>query len=136
MTGNETSSVRLDKWLWAARFFKTRPLARKAIEGGKVRVEGARAKAGRSVQVGQRLEIRQGLQQYTITVLALSDKRGPATLARSLYEECEESQKQREKASLERKAAAQAEPDFGNRPDKYQRRRIRKLLEKNEGIWR
>lgn len=122
--------VRLDKWLWAARFFKTRPLAVKAIEGGKVRVEGARAKPGKALQVGQRLEVRAGQELYGIEVLELAEKRGPAKIARTLYRESEESKKRREQASLERKAAAQAEPDFGGRPDKYQRRQIRKLLRK------
>lgn len=120
--------VRLDKWLWAARFFKTRTLARKAIEGGKVRVEGARAKAGKHIQIGQRMEIRVGRDLYAINVAALSEKRGPATQARTLYEESEESRARREQAAAERKAAAKAEPDFGGRPDKYQRRRIGKLL--------
>ncbi len=120
--------VRLDKWLWAARFYKTRALAVKAIEGGKVKVEGARAKPGRTLQTGQRLEVRAGQDLYQISVVKLSDKRGPASVARTLYEESEEGKTQREKASEERRAAARAEPDFGGRPDKYQRRRIRKLL--------
>lgn len=123
--------VRLDKWLWAARFFKTRSLAKNAIEGGKVRVAGARAKPGRTVQTGQRLEVRVGLVRYEITIRDLSEKRGPASVARTLYEESPASVARREQEAVERKAAAKSAPDFGGRPDKYQRRRIRKLLEKN-----
>jgi len=123
-----SDDVRLDKWLWAARFYKTRPLARKAIEGGKVKVEGSRAKPGKTVQIGQRMDIRAGLNSFEITVLDLAEKRGPASVARTLYEETEESKIRREKDAKERRAAAAAEPDFGGRPDKYQRRRIRKLL--------
>lgn len=124
--------VRLDKWLWAARFYKTRPLAQKAIDGGKVRVDGARAKAGKPLQVGQELEIRVGMELYRVTVRALSDKRGPASVARTLYEESPDSLAAREQASTERKAAAAAEPRFDRgRPDKYQRRRIQKLKQMN-----
>lgn len=123
--------VRLDKWLWAARFFKTRSLAVKAIEGGKVKVQGARAKPGRTLQVGQQLEIRVGAQVFEVEVVELSEKRGPATVARTLYEESEESKVRREQGAMDRKAAAQATPDYGGRPDKYQRRRIRKLLGKH-----
>lgn len=126
-----SEGVRLDKWLWAARFFKTRSLAVKAIDGGKVKLEGQRGKPGKPVQVGQHVEVRVGVQVFEITVQKLSDKRGPAKIARELYIESEESIQRRQKASLERKAAAQAEPDFGGRPDKYQRRQIRKLLRKN-----
>ncbi|MDF3127906.1 S4 domain-containing protein [Kiritimatiellaeota bacterium B1221] len=127
-------SVRLDKWLWAARFYKTRPLAQKAIEGGKVRAEGARAKAGKKLQVGQALEIRVGMELYQITVVALSEKRGPASQARTLYEESSESVKAREQASVERKAAAAAEPRFDRgRPDKKQRRMIQKM-KRNSGF--
>ena len=126
-----SEGARLDKWLWAARFFKTRPLAQKAIEGGTVRLEGARAKPGKRVREGQTLEIRVGQDLYAVTVLGLSEKRGPASEARTLYGESDESRERREQAALERKAAARAEPDFAGRPDKYQRRRIRKLLEKN-----
>lgn len=125
-----SDGVRLDKWLWAARFFKTRSLAVKAIEGGKVKVQGARAKPGRSVQVGQQLEVRVGPQVFEIEIRELSDKRGPASVARTLYEESAESIARREQGALDRKAAAQATQDYGGRPDKYQRRRIRKLLGK------
>ena len=125
-------SVRLDKWLWAARFYKTRPLAQKAIEGGKVKVDGARGKAGKQLQVGQKLELRAGFELFHITVMDLSEKRGPATAARKLYLESEESVQARLQASEERKAAAAAEPKFdGGRPDKQQRRILQKLKRKN-----
>ncbi len=127
-----SESVRLDKWLWAARFYKTRPLAQKAIEGGKVKVDSARGKAGKQLQIGQKLEVRVGLELYHITVMGLSEKRGPATVARKLYEESEESKLARERASEERKAAAAAEPRFDKgKPDKQQRRLIQKLKQKN-----
>lgn len=127
-----SEGVRLDKWLWAARFFKTRPLAQKAIEGGKVRVEGARSKPGKTLQLGQQLEVRVGQELYRITVTGLSEKRGPAAAARALYHEHEESVRAREQAAVDRKAAAASEPRFdGGRPDKYQRRRIRKLKDGN-----
>jgi ribosome-associated heat shock protein Hsp15 len=122
--------MRLDKWLWAARFFKTRSVAAKAIDGGKVRVEGARGKPGRTIRVGQRLEIRAGQELFEVDVTALSDRRGPAREARTLYVETPESITAREQAAVERKATAATEPDFGGRPDKYQRRQIRKLLGK------
>lgn len=127
-----SGGVRLDKWLWAARFFKTRTLAKTAIEGGKVRVAGARAKPGREVRVGQRLEVRVGLNRYEITIMDLSEKRGPASVARTLYQESDESAARREREAAERKAAARAAPDYGGRPTKYQRRRIQKLLQKNQ----
>ncbi|MDA3872817.1 MAG: S4 domain-containing protein [Kiritimatiellae bacterium] len=125
-------SVRLDKWLWAARFYKTRPLAQKAIEGGKVRVEGARAKPGKQVQVGQKLEIRVGQDRHEIEIRGLSAKRGPAPVARQLYEESAESLREREKAGEARRLAAKSEPDMGGRPNSYQRRVLKRFKRKNE----
>lgn len=127
--------VRLDKWLWAARFYKTRPLAQKAIEGGKVKVDGARGKSGKHLQVGQELEIRAGQEMFVVRVLKLSEKRGPATVAQSLYEENAENLRVRQQAAEARKAARAAEPRFeGGRPDKFQRRRIRKLKDLNRNL--
>jgi ribosome-associated heat shock protein Hsp15 len=123
--------VRLDKWLWAARFFKTRPLAQKAIEGGKVKIDGSRAKPGKALHVGQPLEIRCGVERFEVTVRALADRRGPASAARALYEESDESRQRREQEARERKAAESSTPAVGGRPDKQQRRRIRELLERN-----
>ncbi len=121
-------SVRLDKWLWAARFFKTRPLAQKAIEGGKVRVDGARAKPGKGLREGQKLEIRRGEERFEVTVTALSDKRGSATQAKELYEESEESRQRREREGQERRQQSLSMPKTEGRPDKRERRRIRELL--------
>jgi len=89
--GEPTGKFRLDKWLWAARFFKTRSLAAEAVEGGKVRLNGNRAKPGRAVRVGDEVAIRRGPYQWVIKVRALSLKRGPAPQAQSLYSETEES---------------------------------------------
>lgn len=123
--------VRLDKWLWAARFFKTRSLAQQAIDGGKVHVEGERSKPGRLIRTGQKLDVRQGHDILEITILKLSEKRGPAPVARTLYEESEASIAERKKAAELRKEAAMAEPRFDGRPDKRQRRQIEKLLRQN-----
>lgn len=121
-------SVRLDKWLWAARFYKTRPLAQAAIEGGKVHLDGSRSKPGHSLREGSTLEIRVGQDVYEVVVKALSDKRGPAKSARLLYEETEEGRARRLRSAEARKAAALAEPVREGKPDKYQRRRIQELL--------
>jgi len=121
-------TTRLDKWLWAARFFKTRTLAQAAIEGGKVHLEGSRSKPGHSLQEGAQLEIRVGMDVYEVTVKALSEKRGPASAARLLYEETEAGKIRRLAAAEERKAAAMTEPTREGKPNKYQRRRIQQLL--------
>jgi len=123
--------VRVDKWLWAARFFKTRSLASRAVTGGHVHVNGARVKAARPVQPGDRLLIRRGEMEFTVIVQGLSEKRGPAPVARKLYAETAESIAAREAARDERRLirAAAARPD--RRPDKRQRRKIRKFLRKD-----
>ncbi|MCO7225206.1 RNA-binding S4 domain-containing protein [Pleionea sp. CnH1-48] len=119
--------VRLDKWLWAARFFKTRSLARDAIEGGKVHYEGKRIKPGKIVQTGATLNIRQGVEEKVVTVLAISSKRGPATVAQTLYQETAESIAQREKAREQRQAEGVIHHP---RPDKKQRRQIHRFIRK------
>lgn len=98
--------VRLDKWLWAARFFKTRTLAKEAIEAGHVRYAGERAKVGRSVQPGALIRVRQGWDEREVTVRALSDQRLGAPQASLLYAETEASKSQREQARLARAAAS------------------------------
>ena len=118
------STVRLDKWLWAARFFKTRSVARDAVSGGKVHLNGNRAKPGRSLNTGDELRIQRGEEEYTITVLDLSARRGPAPVARSLYEESEENRSKREKLAEERKLEYQKNATRERRPDKRQRRRL------------
>jgi ribosome-associated heat shock protein Hsp15 len=116
--------VRIDKWLWAARFFKTRSAATEAVAAGHVRVNGARAKPSREVGVGDRLEIRRSAQEWTVKVLALADRRGPATAAAALYEETPQSAAARERRRLEAKASRPIGADLGARPTKRDRRRL------------
>ncbi|MCS4503158.1 Heat shock protein 15 [wastewater metagenome] len=116
--------VRLDKWLWAARFFKTRRLAAEAVKGGKVEVDGVRAKPARDVRVGQRLAITKGPVTFEVTVDDLSDKRGPATEAQTLYTETGESIERREAVRVERRAVAAATPRPDHRPDRRNRREL------------
>ena len=126
------TSVRLDKWLWAARFFKTRSIAREAVSGGKVHLNGHRAKPGRSINTGDELRIQRGKEEYTITITEISIRRGPATVARTLYEESEESRTSREKLAAERKLERQQHATRERRPDKRQRRRIVRFKNKFE----
>lgn len=122
----DSDDVRLDKWLWAARFFKTRGMAKEAIEGGKVRYDGNPAtKSSKVVRVGATLRVRQGYEEVEVKVLALSDRRGPAPQARLLYEETPESVVQRERAKLQRQAAPTHEDS--DRPSKQQRRMIQRF---------
>ncbi len=121
--------IRIDKWLWAARFFKTRNLAKNAIEGGKVKVAGQRPKPSRDLVVGDRLDIRQGWDDRTVEVLALSDKRRGAPEAATLYRETPESLERRERAVEQRKMARQNRLDPGGRPTKKQRREIQRFKE-------
>ncbi len=125
------SGVRLDKWLWAARFFKTRALATEAINGGHVHLNGGRIKPSRAVKSGDTLTIRKGPQEFTVTVLALSARRGPAAEARRLYEESTESIEQRERLSEERRLHAAKTPHPDRRPDKRDRRRIIRFRDSN-----
>jgi ribosome-associated heat shock protein Hsp15 len=118
------TSARLDKWLWAARFFKTRTVAREAVSGGKVHLNGNRAKPGKSINPGDELRIQRGEEEYVITVVETTIRRGPAVVARTLYEESEENRSRREKLAEERKLEHQAHLTRERRPDKRQRRRI------------
>jgi len=122
-------SVRLDKWLWAARFFKTRALAKKAIEGGKIHYEGARAKTSKSVQVGAIIRVPQGWDTLEVEVLALSDQRRGAPEARALYRETEQSVAHREREAEARRLTNQAMQHPLKRPDKKQRREIKRFKE-------
>lgn len=117
-------TVRLDKWLWVARFFKTRSMAREAVAGGKVHLNGTRAKPGRVVNVGDVLGLQRGVEEYTITVVGLSLRRGPATVAQSLYEESEASRSARERLAEQRKLEHQHHLGRERRPDKRQRRHL------------
>ncbi|MEW6166413.1 MAG: S4 domain-containing protein [Pseudomonadota bacterium] len=117
--------VRLDKWLWAARFFKTRSLAKQAIESGHVRYEGERSKVSREVAIGARLIVRQGRDDLEVIVRGLSDQRRGAPQARLLYEETAESGARREQARLQRQAAQGAAQ--AGRPTKQQRRALQRF---------
>ena len=116
--------VRIDKWLWAARFFKTRALATDSVLGGHVQLNGTRVKPAKEVHVGDVLEIRIGTFVWTVAVRALSDKRGPARVAAALYEETPESTAARERHAAERRLARPLGADLGLRPTKQDRRRL------------
>lgn len=120
----ECGKVRLDKWLWAARFFKTRALATEAINGGHIHLNGHRPKPSRSIEAGDELSIRRGQDEYRITVRELAEKRGPASVAQQLYEESEQSRAERERLAEQRRLQAAAEPRPAKRPDKKGRRQI------------
>ncbi len=123
--------VRLDKWLWAARFFKTRGLAKEAIEGGKVHYNGQRTKPGKTVDVGAMVLVRQGWQEKLVEILVLSDKRQAASIAQSLYRETEESVLKREQLIEERRALRASQPVPFKRPSKRDRRRIHRFKDIN-----
>jgi ribosome-associated heat shock protein Hsp15 len=121
------TGVRVDKWLWAARFFKTRSLATEAVLGGRVHVNGARVKPAKELHVGDLLVVTIGTVRRTVEVAALSEKRGPASVAATLYIETEESVAAREQAALERRLARPLGSDLGARPTKLDRRRLEAL---------
>ncbi|MFG1174843.1 ribosome-associated heat shock protein Hsp15 [Erwiniaceae bacterium CAU 1747] len=131
MKDKPTEGVRLDKWLWAARFYKTRSAAREMIEGGKVHYNGQRSKPSKLVEVAAELTLRQGNDERTVIIQALSDKRGPASEAQLLYRETEQSIEKREKVALARKMNALSMPHPDRRPDKKERRDLMKF--KNSG---
>ena len=128
-----SEKVRLDKWLWAARFYKTRATSRDAIEGGKVHVNGQRAKPSKDARVGDILVLRQGFDEKTITIRELSGTRRGAPEAQMLYQETEESIKRREDAAANRKALRGSHPFSEHRPDKKQRRDIERLRQQDFG---
>jgi ribosome-associated heat shock protein Hsp15 len=117
--------LRLDKWLWAARFYKTRALATEAVDGGKVKLNGNRTKPSHAVHIGYKLSIVIGDYSWEIKVLALSNQRGSAPIAQTLYEEDADSHAKRQSLIAERKALGQAHPVRA--PDKQDRRDIQKL---------
>ena len=127
---NHVESMRVDKWLWAARFFKTRSIAKNAIEGGKVHHNGERVKVSREVRVGMELTIQQGIDKKTVVIKELSDVRGPAPVAQKLYEETEVSITRRELIASQRKLHNLARPD--HRPSKKDRRDISKFRQEND----
>ncbi len=125
-----TETVRLDKWLWAARFFKTRALASAAASGGKVHLNGARVKPSRAVKIDDVFEVRRGYERFEIVVTGLSGRRGSATDAQLLYRETEASIAKRRDEAEKRKLAQMQRPRSESRPDKKQRRQIRRFIEK------
>lgn len=127
----EIVKVRLDKWLWAARFFKTRSLAKQAIEGGKVRYEGDRVKVSKELAVDAVLQIRQGWDEKTVIVKALSDQRRSASEAAMLYEETAESIELRLQKSAERKALNAGQSYQNARPNKKDRRQIHRFKQQD-----
>jgi ribosome-associated heat shock protein Hsp15 len=121
--------VRIDKWLWAARFYKTRSLAQQAVEGGKVRLNGERVKPAKDVRAGDRLDLHVAAQEWTISVLLLSDKRGPALVAQTLYEESEASSARRAQQAALRRLAAEPAQERQGRPTKRDRRQLERWRE-------
>jgi len=119
--------MRIDKWLWAARFYKTRTLAQQAVEGGKVRLNGERVKPAKEARIGDRLDMNIATQDWTIAVLALSDKRGSASAAQTLYEEFHESRTRRAEQSALRKLATEPAQERHGRPTKRERRQLDRL---------
>ncbi len=131
----ENGKLRIDKWLWAARFFKTRSLAADAVESGKVLVNGARAKPAKTIAAGDMLEIRSGKFRFEVEVLALSSKRGGAPEAQKLYRETEDSRAQRE--AIAAQLRAQPQPVFKGRPTTRDRRKIEQFETKGKSgsVW-
>ncbi len=120
--------VRIDKWLWAARFFKPRTLAADAVSGGKVHVDGQRVKPAHGLRLGALLRIQRGFDEYTVTVTALETRRGPAAAAATLYAETAESRQRREALAEQRRLQRAASPMPVGRPTKQDRRRIVRFL--------
>lgn len=119
--------LRLDKWLWAARFFKTRSQATQAVNGGKVHVNNARAKAGHGIKAGDRLTITKGEQTFEVDVTVLAERRGSATVAQGLYTETDASIAAREQVAMRRRQAFNSVPQPDHRPDKRERRQLRRF---------
>ena len=116
--------VRIDKWVWAARFFKTRAAATEAVLGGHVHLNGVRVKPGKEVAAGDRVEVRVGERRWTVVVTGLAERRGPASVAATLYKETPESVVERERRAAERLLGKPPGFDLGARPTKRARRRL------------
>ena len=121
---SQDSKIRIDKWLWACRFYKTRATAKAAIEGGKVHYQGHKPKPGKIIQIGELVKLRQGHDEKTVVIVELSDKRQSAPIAQTLYQETEESILKRQEITQMRKLSA---PSTTGRPDKKQRRMIHRF---------
>jgi ribosome-associated heat shock protein Hsp15 len=122
--------IRLDKWLWAARFFKTRALAKQMIDGGKVSYNGQKTKAGKAVFIGDIIKFKHGFDDKEVEVVALADKRRDATFAATLYRETDTSIKTRAQNSLARQQGILLSPACDGKPDKKQRRQLRQLKDR------
>ena len=127
---NRDADVRVDKWLWAARFFKTRSLAAEAVSGGKIEINGERAKSSRVVRIGDKVGIRRGPYKWTIIDQNVSRLRGSAPQAQQLYEETEESRRQREAAMAQLRFERSPELDVPGRPSKKDRRAIQRFTKR------
>ncbi|MFQ5994422.1 MAG: RNA-binding S4 domain-containing protein [Acidiferrobacterales bacterium] len=127
----DTDKVRLDKWLWAARFFKTRPLATEAVAGGKVHVNGVRVKPGKMISAGDQLTIRRGAYLFVVTIRALASRRGPASQATQLYEETEESKRDRTRTAEQLREQRVLRAEQRGRPGKRDRRTIIRFLRRH-----
>ncbi|MEI7969496.1 MAG: RNA-binding S4 domain-containing protein [Betaproteobacteria bacterium] len=129
---DSTDRVRIDKWLWAARFFKTRSIAAEMVDGGRVQVNGDRVKPARALRVGDTLSIRVGPYLWTVSVLELSDRRGPASVAQKLYVETEQSRAEREEVAERLRANRPVNPLHKGRPTKRDRREMDRIREDGE----
>jgi ribosome-associated heat shock protein Hsp15 len=125
--------VRIDKWLWAARFAKTRSAATKLVLAGHVKVGGERVKPAREVAAGETVEIRTGQVRRSVVVTGIADRRGPAKVAATLYEETPESREERERLAQERRLVRPLGADLGARPTKLERRRLEALRRGQRG---
>ncbi len=129
----DAEKIRLDKWLWATRFFKTRALASKAVSGGKVHLDGQRVKPSRPVKINDCYQLLRGHERFEIIVRQLSGKRGPASIAQTMYVETRDSIAKREVEAEKRKLAAMQRPHSDYRPNKQERRKIRQFTGKLDG---
>jgi ribosome-associated heat shock protein Hsp15 len=127
----QEDKVRIDKWLWAARFYKTRSIASQAVAGGKVHLSGQRIKPSRTVKLKDIYQIQQGYDRLEVVVESLSNRRGSATIAVTLYNETAESIQARESEAEKRKLAALQRPKFDHKPNKQERRKIRHFTGKD-----
>lgn len=131
-SGESSDAVRLDKWLWAARFFKTRALAAEAIDGGKVHLNGERVKRSKTLKLGDEVRVRLGPYEHRIVVRSTSDRRGPATVAATLYDELPESRATREALIEQRRMEIAVGADDAGRPSKRDRRQIEQLRKRRD----
>jgi len=129
-SSTDLTSTRLDKWLWAARFYKTRAIAKQMIDGGKVYCNGQRTKSGKAIVAGDIIKVRQGFDEKEVEVIVVADRRRDATFAQTLYIESKASIATREKNSLARQQGILLSPASDTKPDKKQRRKLREFKER------